>query len=313
VTFFRENLSLKLASLALAIGVWFYVRGEDRPVQIVSVPLEIRNLPEQLAIAGDVTDAVNVRVKGPEIVLNALSADRITARLDLSNLEAGDHLVRLKPDQVRLPAGASVIKINPEYVALRLEKKLTRELPVAPRVVGEPSGGYVLGGVSVSPDHVHVEGPESAVRLARDVLTDVVRIDGRTSPMEVMVNLFPDRPGVHVLSDGPAMLTANIRRRYVSRVLQGVPVRTDDPARATRLAPASIEVTLEGPPDAVSSVSAANVSAVVEVRRLNLRPGSYRLKPRIVFVPEDLSGRVFVQSIKDEEINVKILPQRDPQ
>jgi len=208
--FFRENLALKLASLALAIGVWFYVRGEERPVQVVSVPLEIRNLPEGLALAGDVIDSVSVRVKAPEVVLDTMSPEKISARLDLSNLEPGDHLVRLRPEEVRIPLGASVVKVTPEYVALRLEKKMTRELPVTPRVIGEPADGFVLSGASVQPDHVRVEGVESAVRLAREVLTDVVRIDGRTSSMQVMVTLFPDRLGVHVITEGPTMLTAAI-------------------------------------------------------------------------------------------------------
>src|SRR5207249_10170283 len=93
---FRENLALKLASLALAIGVWFYVRGQERPVQIVSVPLEVRNLPVGLALAGDVIDSVTVRLKAPEVILDTMSPEKISARLDLSNLEPGDHLVRLK-------------------------------------------------------------------------------------------------------------------------------------------------------------------------------------------------------------------------
>lgn len=309
---FGENLPLKVASLALAIGVWFIVRGEDRPVQLVSVPLEIRNLPEGLAIAGDVIDSVNVRLKAPEVILKTMRPDRITARLDLAALEAGDHLVRLRPEAVRIPPGADVVKVNPEYVALRLEKKLARELPVTPRVAGEPASGYVVAGAAVHPEHVKVEGPESAVRLAKEVFTDIVRVDGRASPMEVMVNLFPDRAGVRVVPEEPATLSADIRERYVTRVVPGVAVRADGATRKVRLAPETIEVTLEGPPGAVSAIEEKNLSAVVELGRLQLTPGVYRLKPRVVFNPEDLASKVFVRSLSVEEIDVRVLAGHAP-
>jgi len=307
-----ENLPLKVASLALAIGVWFMVRGEDRPVEIVSVPLEIRNLPDDLAIVGDLIDSVNVKVRAPEIVLKTMQPDRITARLDLVHLEAGDHLVRLKPEEVRIPPGADVVKINPEYVALRLEKKLSREIPVTPRVVGEPAAGYVMGGVKVQPDHVKVEGSEGAIRLAKEVLTDIVRVDGRSSSMEVMVNLFPDRPGVHILSPAPATLTAEIREHYITRVFGHVAVSAEGSRYKVQLTPPVIDVTLEGPPDVVSALGESDLSVVVDMGRLALKPGVYRLKPRVVFSGEDAASKVTVRALSVLEIGARVLREGSP-
>jgi YbbR domain-containing protein len=309
---FRENLSLKVASLALAIGVWFFVRGEDRPVQIVSVPLEIRSLPEGLAIAGDVIDSVNVRVKAPEVMLKDMRPDRITARLDLSGLDAGDHLVRVRPEELRIPPGADVVKISPEYVAVRLEKKLTRELPVTPRVIGEPAAGFIVGAAMVRPDHVKVEGPESAVRLAKEVLTDIVRVDGRTTSVEVMVDLFPDRAGVRVLKEEPATLQAEIHEAAVTRVVPHVAVRADGGSRTLGFKPDSIEVTLQGPAEVLSQVSAGNLAAVVEIQRLHLTPGTYRIRPHIAFNPEGLASMLSVRSTSVPEIEVRVLPERSP-
>ena len=303
----RENLALKVASLALAIGVWFVVRGEDRPVQIVSVPLEIRNLPDDLAIAGDVIDSVNVRVKAPEVVLNTMKPDRISARLDLASLESGDHMVRLRPEEVRVPPGADVVKISPEYVAVRLERRMTRELPVTPRVIGEPAEGYAIGTAIVKPDHVRVSGPESAMRLAKEVLTDVVRVDGRATPVEMMVNLFPDRMGVRVVSDERATLTADIHEQQVMRVFEGVPVRAEGTTALVRLDPATVDITLEGTPGAFAGVARDDLSVFVDLSRLALKPGGYRLKPRVVFRDVSLASRFSVKRTSVEEISVQVL------
>src|SRR5262245_61230196 len=132
-----ENAMLKFLSLALAVGVWFYVRGEDRPLQIFSVPIELQNIPDDLAISGDVMESVSVRVRAPEIVLRNLSPERFLARVDLSALGAGDQLVRIRPEQMRVPPGVEIVRVSPEFVPLRIEKKVDRVLPVKPRVSGD--------------------------------------------------------------------------------------------------------------------------------------------------------------------------------
>jgi len=303
----RENLPLRLASLALAVGVWFYVRGEDKPVQIVSVPLELQNLSPDLAIAGDVIESVNVRVRAPEGVLKTMTPERFSARMDLSPLDAGDHLVRIPHELMRVPPGAEVVKISPEYLSVRLEKKLKRSLPVTARVAGDPAEGYELGGTAVRPEQVAVEGPETAVRLAREVLTDTIRIDGRTSPFEALVSLFPDRAGVKVAGWESAMMSVDIRERHVTRTFSGVVVTPAGGDAKVRLRPERVDVTLEGPPEALARIEEGSVTAVVDVGGLAARSGEYRIKPRVVFKPEDLAHRVRVRSLSADEVAVRVL------
>jgi hypothetical protein len=119
--------------------------------------------------------------------------------------------VKIRHEAMRLPPGAEIVKISPEYLSLRLEKRLRRAIPVTPRVAGEPVTGHAFAGARVEPVQVEVEGPESAVRLSREVLTDTVRIAGRAERFDVMVNLYPDRAGVKILHEGMALLTVDIQ------------------------------------------------------------------------------------------------------
>src|SRR5262245_46822258 len=220
----RDNFSLKAASLALAIGVWFYVHGEERPVMILSVPLELQSLPEDLALTGDVPDSVSVRVRAPEVVLKSILPERMTARVDLSSVAPGDQMVRVPSDSITVPGEAEVVKVSPEYLSLHVEKKIQRDVPVTPRVVGEPAAGFVLDVVKVNPERVKVEGPESSVSAVREVMTEVVRIDGRTTPLERLVALFPDRAGVKINHGTDAVVKINIHERYVMRLFAGMKV-----------------------------------------------------------------------------------------
>jgi len=45
VTFLRGDTALRLASLALAVGLWFVIAGKQTAERGVEVPVELRNVP----------------------------------------------------------------------------------------------------------------------------------------------------------------------------------------------------------------------------------------------------------------------------
>ncbi len=301
----RENLPLKIASLVLAIGVWMYVRSEERPVQIVSAPLELQNLPAHLAIAGDVTQSVSVRVSAPDVLLRSLDDQPPLARADLSGLSDGDQFVRIGADAIRVPPGIEVLRVTPEQIPIRLENKVRKNLHVTARLAGEPAPGFELGDVTVHPERVTVEGPESVVNEAREVLTAIVRIDGRALPFDVAVNLYPDRTGVEVIADSTAVVSIDIHERYARRVLEGVAVTAPGWKEGVRFDPPVVRVTVEGIPSALGDLTAASVAAIVDLVEVPAGRSGVRLRPRAVLRTAELEGRVFIRAIEPEEITVR--------
>ena len=309
--FLRENLPLKVASLILAMGVWFYVRGEDKPVQILSAPLELQNLPENLAIAGEVMDAVSVRVRAPDVVLRGLEAQPPLARADLSGLGPGEQFVRIPASTVSVPPEAEVLRISPEYVPIRLEKKVTKNLPVNARIAGEPAAGFVLGGASVQPSQVTAEGPESAIDDATEVETSLVRIDGRAQPFDVVADLFPDRRGVKVVNARSAVISIDIHERYATRVFQDVLVQPVGVTTGIIIEPARIDVTLEGPPAILGALEPVAVRVVVDLPEPP--PADRRrllVQPRVVLRVEETDNRISVKSIEPSNVSVRLGPGR---
>ncbi len=308
--FFRENLPLKVASLALAIGVWAYVRGEERPVQIFSVPLELQNLPPGLTLSGSVQDTVNVRVQAPESVLRGLVNETLVARVDLGGLGAGEQTVRVGLESVRVPSGAEVVRVSPEFVEVHLEKEIQAELPVTARIVGTPASGYVLGPTLVTPHQTRVEGPESTMAQAREVDTETIRIDGRSQPFEVMVDLYPARPEMRVIGDAKALVHVNIHEKYATRIVPGIAVMGEWGGAEVRLDPRSVEVTVEGPPTLLAGLGPASLTATVDLARLPQGAKRGKIGPRIGFVDSRLEGKVFVVGVLPETISVRVT--RDP-
>lgn len=305
-TFFRENTSLKVASLALAIGVWAYVRGEEKPIQIFSVPLELQNLPPGMTLSGSVQDTVNVRVQAPETVLRGLVNETLVARVDLAGLGPGEQTVRVGPDAVRIPPGAEVVRVSPEFVEIRIEKKVQSELPITARIVGTPAFGYVLGQTTVTPARTRVEGPESRMAKAREVDTETIRIDGRSQPFEVMVDLYPAHPELRVIGEAKVLVHVNIHEKYVTRTVPGVAIRGDWRGLEVDLNPRNVEVTLEGPPALLAGLGTSSLTATLDLAALGESERRGKIVPRIGFLDSRLDGKVFVVGVLPESVSVHV-------
>ena len=119
---FRRNLGLKALALGLSILLWWFVAGE-RNVQVgFAVPLEIRNIPSDMAITNKVDSQVDVRLAGPPTLINGLQQKEISAVIDLSNAKKGKEIIPLTERSIEVPAGFRVERVYPSSVEIVLEK-----------------------------------------------------------------------------------------------------------------------------------------------------------------------------------------------
>lgn len=115
-----HNWWLKLASLGLAYVLWVVVT-QAPPVEVgLTVPLELRNVPENLLVAGEIPSRVHLRVRGPEGQLRMLEPEEVGVAVDLTGATPGNHSFRLEAANVELPPGVEVVRIIPNEVRLEL-------------------------------------------------------------------------------------------------------------------------------------------------------------------------------------------------
>src|SRR5215831_13608762 len=187
------NWPLKIVSLVLAAMLWMAVANEAASEIGLEVPLEYRNIPPQLEITGDVTNTVQVRLRGSANVIKDITAKDVATTIDLSNMKTGEKIVALSPQNVQAPFGAEVIRVNPSTVRFSLERTLVKTVPIVPVVLGQPAEGYAVHEVLLNPPTVQVEGPESRLDTMMSIATVPVRIDGKQSTIEQTADLdIPD-------------------------------------------------------------------------------------------------------------------------
>jgi YbbR domain-containing protein len=274
---FRQ-LGLKLISVAVALGLWFIVAGEETVERSLKIPLELRNSPELLVMVDVAPTMVDVRVRGRSGLLSQLSSTDATAMLDLSTAKSGRRQFSLTRNQVRVPFGVEVMEVYPGTVPLTFEASLTRRVPVVANVEGEPSQGFVAGKATVEPAAVEVTGPKSAVERLHELNTEPVSVAGaRATVREAVAIGTPDR----IAPLPNAIVTVPVAPRPVERVFLQVPVhlRSLGKGVTAQAVPPALAVTVRGPSDLVAALRPDSIAAFVDLAGLGA--GRYNLSVRV--------------------------------
>jgi YbbR domain-containing protein len=191
--FLTRNWLAKLFSLALATMLWITIASETSSEVGVTVPLQYQNIPPQLEINEQATNTVEVRVRGSANLIKELSPQEVSVSLDLAGISSGEKELQLTTQNIEVPFGIEVVRVNPSRVRLSLERTMSRVVPVTATVEGRPAAGFEVKDVSVFPNAVEVQGPENKVRELESVSTVPVIIEGAGADVQKLVDLdLPD-------------------------------------------------------------------------------------------------------------------------
>jgi YbbR domain-containing protein len=207
-----HNWHLKIVSLVLAAMLWMVVANEASSEIGLEVPLEYRNIPPHLEITGDMTNIVQVRLRGSSNVIRDINAKDVSTIIDLSKMVPGDKMVPLTRQNVQAPFGAEVIRVNPSSVRFDLERTVTKTIPITPKF-GQPPEGYDVARVLVNPSTVEIEGPESHVNALAFIATIPIRLDRKTTTVEQTADLDVPDPQIRLQHPSPVSVRVELRRR----------------------------------------------------------------------------------------------------
>ena len=197
----KNDWTLKVFALIIAIVLWSYVMSEVNPVMteefrnvkvnilneasleregiVILEPENIDNIDIKVTISGRRSDIIRV------------SAEDIIVQVDLSGYGTGEVKV---PIYVQVPVGVTLKDYAPKEILFKFDKIVGRERPVTVETIGELPEGYVLGTPTVKPQSVVVEGPSTWLKsLSKVVATvDVSNITDEDINVTVPVKLVDD-------------------------------------------------------------------------------------------------------------------------
>jgi len=74
-------------------------------------------------VTGETPDTVEVQLHGLRAALSRVSPESLRARVSLVGARPGDLVISLGPEQIAVPPGVSVVRVNPGIVRVMLARE----------------------------------------------------------------------------------------------------------------------------------------------------------------------------------------------
>lgn len=210
-----NNLFLKLISLFFAIILWFYITpvvSRDTLEMNYALPLQLKNIPEDMIVTGKVEDHINVRLKGRQSIIRDLDPDELNVSLNLSGAREGARYYTLDHDNLNVPGKVDVVSMNPQKIKIEIVRLMRKEVDVKANISGKPASGYRIKSVSVSPAKIILEGPESEI-IKAPLMEDInINVSGRRSSFSKEVKVKIPLRNLRILGNDIVIIDVEVER-----------------------------------------------------------------------------------------------------
>jgi YbbR domain-containing protein len=194
-----HNFALKVMSLLLATAMWLIISRDEQPAEVaVRAPIVFQHVPANLEVSSESNPEALIRVRGPERIIRQLRANEVQAEIDLSGSKPQERTFDLTSQQVRHPRDLTVVQVVPSQVHLSFDTRMTRDVPINPRVAGVFANGEQIVKVQSDPQRITITGPRHHVEMIDAATTDPIDATGTRGSAVFTTNVYVSDPLVQV-------------------------------------------------------------------------------------------------------------------
>ncbi len=299
-----DDWPAKALSLVAALLLFFFYRLNRLEDRYISVPLQVLANDEFVAASG-LPKSVRMKLRGESDDIFAIQEGDVAASVDLSPLR-GEGVFRTT---VMIALSGSALGIDPlevaaepAEVAVGIERRVSRVVPVTPVFRGFLAPGHELASFDISPSEVEVHGPASAVARVADIGTEPVELGGRDGDFAATVRLLREE-GLEFSAGSDAVeVRAAIRRALAARSFENLAIAAVglDPAFALASPLPAGRIRLRGSAAVAESYLPEQGALWVDLSPIDA-PGVYVL-PVLALPPEGLALDLY----EPREVSVEI-------
>ena len=277
------------------------VKVQLETLSSLSLPISVvfQNVPQEFLPDNPIVSPSSATVLGPESALR--NVDKVYVTVDFK-LIGGEDTYTL-PIQIAMKEGSTNehVYINPASCAVvirKLTSGVNLTLPITANIQGTPYSGFGLKSVTVSPNTILVKGSYDVLSKINSIQTLPIDISNLTKPTDFNINLvLPDG----VSSDAQKSCTVKVDIQPVTSQTFKIPITVLHSQDKTISANVdSVEVSLTGFKDILSSLDISSVKAEVDVT--NFTSGTYDLPVHISNLPQGIFANIIIPS----SVEVKI-------
>ena len=243
-----ENWPAKVISIALALIIFVFHRMSSLSERFFSVPLVFIS-QTNLVPASPYPRTIRISLRGDVNNIYTIQEDDISAYVDLARYDKPGNYqaaIQIQKNGTALDVSPLEIRIEPGEIALSLDHKISKFVPLSANIQGEVEPGYILNSHALNPTQVIIDGPSRLIGNISQLSTDVVDLGGRNGDFVTTVDILNRDPLIIIRGTGNTEFRGFISRIVSVRNIENVPVNVvglkeglravlDSPAAAVHL------------------------------------------------------------------------------
>jgi uncharacterized protein (TIGR00159 family) len=188
----KEKLEVSIAALVsilFILGVWVsFSRGLETLVTL-EIPVEYMHRDPGIAILDTSVNSVKLHLEGSGSLIKSVRPEQIQVKLDLEGAAAGANHFTVGRENITLPPGVFLRKVEPSTVEVTLDVPVEKELPVQVDWVGTLPKHLILTETKLHPERVKVIGGREILQDVETIYTEKVPLDNIRKTGTITANL----------------------------------------------------------------------------------------------------------------------------
>lgn len=279
-----------LVTVALAFLLWFVVNLNRSYTVDIKVPLTLGQVSSNRALAQALPKYVTASVSGEGWYLLSVYRDPSPIFIEVSDEQV--NLFEQVRRQFQTTSKLRVQKVDPLYLRLRLEEKVTKKVPVFARIETKFAPQYnFLTSPTIKPDSVTITGAASIVDDINYWLTDSLTINKIDESFSLEIPLKKAGPLI-TLSEQGVEFTAEAAQFTEGSVIVPVELRDASVGQNVIFSPKEIEITYLVPIHEFPVIKEGNIYAAYVTYNQLLQDTTGFVSPQIEQLTDNMHLKV---------------------
>jgi hypothetical protein len=213
-------------SVVAAIILFVFHRLGNIQERFFSVPLHLE-ISNSLVPSSSYPRSIRVTLKGDANSIYPVEEDDIEAYLDLTRYrEPGSFKtpVQIRKKGTALEVENLEIIVEPMEVAMELDTKLSKYVPIVPNLAGSPERGHELVSYTLEPNQMVIDGPLNLISGVAELTTDFIDLESRNEDFTVHLKVMNPNPLLVIRGDGMTEFRGFIRESIMIRSFDSIPI-----------------------------------------------------------------------------------------
>lgn len=219
----------KIMAVFFSLTIWFYVLNSEPYELDKEIPLRFFT-PTGLAVSNLTPLTVQVKLKGSRAFMQNLFSNEEKIFLNLRDPQfvgLNEYEAVILPSDVPVPFGVEVLEITPNIVNIRLEREITKEVPVRMQLTGDLAPELRLIKQDLVPEKMMISGPVEVMRRISQLKTTPVAQSSLEGEGEIRIGLADLDPRVTLL-EPPAsgfLFQYSVKARTANLTIKNIKIK----------------------------------------------------------------------------------------